>query len=70
MNFYNLLKNMNVLCRFEGKRVVIRQSKTPFNYYLLLAGSAVVIKSDESGNTNPVLFMKRGDVFGVRISKL
>ncbi|XP_076814945.1 uncharacterized protein LOC143461071 [Clavelina lepadiformis] len=49
---------------FEGKRVIVREGKRPLNYYILLAGSAVVIKSDEFGNTNPVQFMKRGDVFG------
>jgi len=52
--------------RFEGKRIVVREGRRPLNYYILLAGSAIVIKEDESGRTNPVLFMRRGDVFGVR----
>nr|CAB3263163.1 uncharacterized protein LOC104265749 [Phallusia mammillata] len=49
---------------FEGKRIVVREGRRPLNYYILLAGSAVVMKEDESGNTNPVQFLKRGDVFG------
>lgn len=51
--------------RFGSKRVVVLENRRPLNFYVLLAGSAVVIKSDENGNTNPAWFMKRGDVFGV-----
>nr|XP_009858722.2 uncharacterized protein LOC104265749 isoform X1 [Ciona intestinalis] len=49
---------------FMGKRVVVREGRKPLNYFVLLAGSAVVIKTDEFGNTSPVLFLQKGDVFG------
>nr|XP_039263995.1 uncharacterized protein LOC120339850 [Styela clava] len=49
---------------FESKRVVVLENRCPLNFYVLLAGSAVVIKQDENGNTNPVSFLKRGDIFG------
>lgn len=49
--------------------MVTRENRPSLNYYVLLAGSAVVIKEDERGNTNPTWFMQRGDVFGVRLKK-
>ncbi|CAD5115173.1 DgyrCDS4170 [Dimorphilus gyrociliatus] len=51
--------------RYDSKRVIIRQGHVAKCYYFILSGSVVVTKMEnETGHSNTVCFINRGDCFG------
>lgn len=63
------IAKLAVFVEFEPGRVIIRQGDPPHYYYMTISGTALVINSRKSANSDelihtPIATIKRGDCFG------
>ena len=57
---------MFIRCRYEAKRVILRQGHRASAFYFILSGSVVVMVYDnEIKAAKPVAYMSKGMTFGV-----
>jgi hypothetical protein len=64
-----------LLCRYESRRILLRQGHQPTAFYLLLTGSLMVNIKDVHPSTGHVFIrtvsdLKEGDCFGVSLLNL